>query len=252
MTTERLLQLATKAGRIMLENGGETYRVEQTINFICMAYGVENVDSFVTPTGIMSSVTDREGKTYSLIQRITERTVNLEKVRMVNELSRTVFEQNMTEIQMRDKIREIDDSTPYAIWSQYLMSAIAVAAFCLLFGGAWKDTIVAFFVGLLIQFNNQYLEGWGINRFLIRMSGGVIAALMGLLAVYLGLGEQDDKITIGAIMLLVPGLAMTNAIRDIIAEDLVSGMSRALEALFIALAISAGTGVVYKLWYVFS
>ena len=49
-------------------------------------------------------------------------------------------------------------------------------------------------------------------------------------------------------MLLVPGLAITNAIRDTIAGDLVSGIARAVEAFLTAIGVAVGTGVILSFW----
>jgi uncharacterized membrane protein YjjP (DUF1212 family) len=44
-------------------------------------------------------------------------------------------------------------------------------------------------------------------------------------------------------MTLVPGVAITNAMRDVIAGDLLAGTMKGVEALLIALALAAGTAV---------
>ncbi|MGL5677140.1 MAG: threonine/serine exporter family protein, partial [Cellulosilyticaceae bacterium] len=54
---------------------------------------------------------------------------------------------------------------------------------------------------------------------------------------------NSEAIVIGCIMSLVPGVAFTNAIRDTIGDELLSGISRGVEALFIAVAIAAGVGI---------
>ena len=91
----KILKVATLAGQMILENGGETYRVEETIWRICKIYGAEEADSFVTPTGIMASIC-HEGKIYSLTRRVQSRTVNLDKIDKVNDLSRSITLKNLS------------------------------------------------------------------------------------------------------------------------------------------------------------
>ena len=91
MDFDKVLHIATFAGRIILESGGETYRVEETICRICAAYGVRYAESFVTPTGIMVSVYDENNYTTTLVKRVTNRTVDLQKIHLVNELSRKLY-----------------------------------------------------------------------------------------------------------------------------------------------------------------
>jgi uncharacterized membrane protein YjjP (DUF1212 family) len=89
------------------------------------------------------------------------------------------------------------------------------------------------------------------NEFFTYILGGVIAALLSLLAVDLGLALHADKVIIGSIMILVPGIAIVNGIRDMIMGDLVAGISRIVEAFFIAVAIAAGSGIVLSLFHTF-
>ena len=249
METNRILRIAAYAGRIILENGGETYRVEETVCKICSAFGIKEADSFVTPTGMMISVTDATGHTASLIKRINSRTVNLEKISRVNDLSRQISKGAMTLDFVENELKIINHTKNYGERLQVFSSAFAAGFFTLLFGGTLKDFITAFIIGIVIKLLSIKLNNLKINHFFINSIGGAFAALAALTSTYYQLSDNLDKIIIGSIMLLVPGLAITNAIRDTLEGDLVSGVSRAIEALFIAGAIAVGTGVVLKLWF---
>ncbi|MBC8061982.1 MAG: threonine/serine exporter family protein [Clostridiaceae bacterium] len=248
METNRILKLSAYAGRIILENGGETYRVEETICRICAAFEIKEADSFVTPTGMMISVTDDSGHTATLIKRINSRTVNLEKISKVNDLSRLIMTKTLTLDFAENELEKIDSTNHYSKNIQILAAASAAGFFTLLFGGTLKDFFVAFIIGSLIKILSIKLNKIQINQFFINIIGGALAALSALICVSFNFADQSDKIIIGSIMLLVPGLAITNAIRDTLEGDLVSGVSRAIEALFIAGAIAVGTGVILKLW----
>jgi uncharacterized membrane protein YjjP (DUF1212 family) len=249
METNRILRIAAYAGRIILENGGETYRVEETICKICSAFGIKEADSFVTPTGMMISVTDASGHTASLIKRINARTVNLEKISKVNDLSRKISKGSMTLDFVENELKVINHTKHYNEKLQIFSAACAAGFFTLLFGGNIKDFITAFLIGIFIKAFSLKLNKLKINQFFINIIGGAFAALVALTATYFHLADNLDNIIIGSIMLLVPGLAITNAIRDTLEGDLVSGVSRAIEAFFIACAIAVGTGVVLKLWF---
>jgi len=250
METNRILKLSAFAGRIILENGGETYRVEETICRICSAFDIKEADSFVTPTGIMISITDDSGHTASLIKRINSRSVNLEKISKVNDLSRKIMTKTLTLDYVENELNKIDSIKHYSENIQILSAASVAGFFTLLFGGSLKDFFVALIIGACIKTLSVILNKIQINQFFINITGGALAAISALTCVSLNLAEHSDKIIIGSIMLLVPGLAITNAIRDTIEGDLVSGVSRAVEALFIAGAIAVGTGIVLKLWFV--
>jgi uncharacterized membrane protein YjjP (DUF1212 family) len=252
MDTGKIAHTAVAAGKIILENGGETYRVEDTILRICEAYGLKQADSFVTPTGIMVSVTDGYGQTISIIKRIKKRSVNLEKIIKVNDLSRNIKSGGYTVDNVMDQLLRIDSLNRYNMETTILFSSIVAAFFTLIFGGNPWDFFASFLVGGTIKFVTIKLDSLNINEFFVNMMGGILAACFAILCFHAGLVASLDKVIIGSIMLLVPGLAITNAIRDTLAGDLVSGITRVIEAFLIAIAIATGTGITLKIWLTFT
>jgi uncharacterized membrane protein YjjP (DUF1212 family) len=249
MDINRVIHLAAEAGKIILQNGGETYRVEETINRICTAYGLKDADSYVTPTGIMISATDTAGVTTSLVKRIKNRTVNLEKISLVNDISRRIEPEKLEVDYVFNELEKISEKQRYGAITTLFFSAVTTSFFTLLFGGNFYDFLVAFFIGMILETFIILLSKVSINSFIINVIGGAVAALFALISVRMGLATNVDKIIIGSIMLLVPGLTITNAIRDTIAGDFVSGVSRGTDALLIAVAIAVGSGTVLKLWF---
>jgi uncharacterized membrane protein YjjP (DUF1212 family) len=249
MDLNKLLKVATFAGKIMLESGAETYRVEETICRICLSFGVETADSFVTPTGIMVSISSNN-ETLSLIKRVTSRGVDLNKIDKVNNLSR-LLQDNKTNTSIKEfyeSLLEINQGDRYSVTTTLIFSSIAAGAFSYLFGGNVKDLISATLVGLVIKIITNKFEKLAINEFFINSIGGGMAALLAIILFSLGLASNIDKTIIGAIMLLVPGLAITNAIRDTIAGDYLAGITKASEAFLIAISIAVGTGAVLSFW----
>ena len=251
MDTNKIIHLAANAGKLMLENGGETYRVEETIDRICRAYGLHEAESFVTTTGIMLSVTDQYGQTTSIVRRIKIRKVDLEKVSRLNDLSRNIKSRGLTADDINDELLRIDEIKKYSTNTIVIFSSLGAAFFTLLFGGNIFDFIISFFVGGIIKWCSISLANINVNDFFINTLGGAMAAILAIMAVHFKLGFHVDKIIIGSIMLLVPGLAITNAIRDTIAGDLLAGISRAVEAFLIAIAIAVGSGIVLRLCFVY-
>lgn len=250
MSKNEIILLAAEAGKIILENGGETYRVEQTIKIICTSYGLKNAEAFVTPTGIMISAVDEDNDVTSIIKRIEKREINLEKISEVNELSRKINSEKLSLENVREQLHRINDLKHYSKSARIFFSAITTSFFTLLFSGNMKDFFVAFIIGLVMSYFIDFFNKHEVNSFFINFLGGFFASIVALFSVYLGIGMNEDKIIIGSIMLLVPGLAITNAIRDTIAGDLVSGISRSIEAVFVAVAISIGTGSAFKIWII--
>lgn len=249
MDNYKIINLASEAGKIILESGGETYRVEETMIRICDAYGLFFAESFVMPTGIIISAQDSSGKIISLVKRIKDRTVDLERISKVNDLSRSIKSKNLSLEFVERELKMISETPRFNLKTTLFFSGIAASSFTLLFGGSLFDFIISFFIGILIKSISFLLSSININQFFINVLGGAIAAFLALVSVKLNFAQNVDTIIIGSIMLLVPGLTITNAIRDTIAGDLVAGISRGVEAFLVAVAIAVGSGISLKLWF---
>lgn len=247
MDINKVLQVASFAGKIMLQSGAETYRVEETICRICSSYGVDESDSFVTPTGLMVSITHND-QIGSLVKRVTSRGVDLNKVDKINALSRKLQDEHMPIDKFNDELKSINNDDRYSLPLTLAVSSISAGIFAILFGGDFKDLIAATIIGLIIKIVQIKFQKLFINEFFINSICAGIAASMALLLSNFGIAAHIDKTIIGSIMLLVPGLAITNAIRDTIAGDFLAGITRAAEAFLIAISIAVGTGAVLSFW----
>lgn len=247
MDLNKLLHIATYAGKILLENGAEIYRVEETIMRICNAYDVENVDSFVTPTGLVVSISSNN-ETISLVKRIKNREVNLNKIDKVNDLARRIVSKNISLDDFYDELEKISIESGYNNKTLIFFSGLSAACFCIILGGHIVDFISTFIIGILIKILSLKFKRLSINEFFINFIGGTIASILAISFYLINNNVNIDKTIIGAIMLLVPGLAITNAIRDIIAGDILAGLTRAAEAFLIAISIASGTGIILSLW----
>lgn len=251
MDVNKIISIATEAGRVMLQNGGETYRVEETISRICEAYLIKNSDSYVTPTGIMVSATDIYGNNVSIIKRIRNRNIDLEKISSVNDLSRNIKSKGITADEFLEQLKIIENQPRYGYKITILASAFIAAFFTLIFGGSHGDFLASFFIGGIIQSITIYASKLDINSFFVNIIGGMVSSTLAILFVIIGISSSIDKIIIGSIMLLVPGIAITNAIRDTIAGDLVAGLARSAEAMLIAVGIAVGSGIILSFWFLY-
>lgn len=247
MDLNKLLNISTLAGKIMLESGAETYRVEETIVRIGLSFGVDDAESFVTPTGIITSLT-KDSKTVTLVRRITSRGVDLNKIDLINNLSRQVQAQSMTVDELNTELIKISQSDRYSAALTLFSSCAAAGCFALMFGGNIKDFFAAFIIGACIKIVSAVCQKLDINSFFINSLGGGLCAILAIILMKLNICANLDKTIIGSIMLLVPGLTITNAIRDTIAGDLLSGITKAAEAFLVAISIAVGTGAILSLF----
>lgn len=243
MDNRRLIKLATLAGQIILESGGEIYRVEDTITKILNSYDIRDAESFVTPTGIMVSLTDMQGDVISLIHRVSKSTVDLEKVALVNSLSRELMVVPLPLDELEMKLKEISDKEPYSIRFQLLMAALCGFSFTFLFGGGVVDAMVSLVIGIFVRLLQLGTRELKLNAVFINIIGGaLVAILVTFFTKTIPYETNQDIIIIASIMLLVPGIAFTNGIRDTLMGDYLSGVSKGMEAFLIAVGIAIGAG----------
>jgi len=239
---ELALDCCLLAGKIMMESGAETYRVEDTMIRMAVSQKMMNSHCFVTPTGIMFSPSDELATRFV---RINSRRTDLEQVALVNAVSRKLVAGEYT-LQEAYEQMQIIDQTDYlfSMKLQVLASAIASGCFMILIGGNWSDFPFAFMFGGFGFWVVEMILGQTRVKIFSEFIGSFIIAVLALLVVKIGWGTNLDTIIIGSVIPLVPGLLITNAVRDLMAGHFVSGLSNGAEAFLTAFAIGAGVAFV--------
>ncbi|WIV10774.1 threonine/serine exporter family protein [Proteiniborus sp. MB09-C3] len=246
---KRLLSMATLAGKIMLESGAETYRVEDTISRICESRSyITYSGPFVTPTGILLSIGFGDD-ILTYIQRTKSRTIDLNKIALVNEFSRNFVSSEMTIDEGFKYLEKIDSKKAYHSLTNILFGGFGAGFFSLLFGGTINDFICTFLISMLVIKTNSMLGKINMIYFINNFVAAAIGTFLAIISVKLGLGSNMDKIIIGIIMPLVPGVAITNAARDSMLGDFLAGMSRGFEAVIVALSVAFGVGLMLIIFH---
>ncbi len=247
-----VLEVAAKAGHILLENGAEITRVEDIMSRIASHYGVDSGNFFVLSNGIFTTgrankVTKSGGQasTYANVEFIPLRAIQLSKVVAVNRLSYDISNGRTTLAEARERLETIDAAPQKPAWEQILGSGIGAAGFCAVFGGGWLDCAAALVVGLLL-----YAFVLGVSsRYLSKIVGGVcnalVATLLCIICWRMGFGESLANVIIGAIMPLIPGVPFVNGVRDLANSDYIAGFTRLTDAMLGFLCIAVGVSLVF-------
>ena len=241
---QKLLNVALDLGHLLLENGAEIYRVEESIQHVLYAYGAKHVDVFAITNSITVTITLADDTCYTRLRRVYSRTTNFRVVEALNELSRYVAANRPSEEEFRRRIKEIRKIPRYSEPMMIAGFAGIALGFTLMFGGTWMDALVAVGCGALVRVIVYCMERLHTNGFFINLVSSFVVTLLAIYAVKYQVAQNSNLIIIGTLMSLVPGVAITNAMRDIIAGDVMAGTMRAIEALLIALALAIGTGIV--------
>lgn len=242
-TSEDVLEVASEAGHILLENGAEISRVEDTMERISSHYGVHTGHFFVLSNGIFTTSSSNK---YANVEFIPIRGIQLSKVVEVNRLSYRIASGKVSLTQARAELDAIRDEPMKPAWEQVVGSAFGAAGFCAVFGGGFMDCAAAFVVGTLLYLFLLFVS----SRYLSKIVGGIcnslVATLLCLASYRLGFGSSLSNIIIGAIMPLIPGVPFVNGVRDLADSDYIAGTTRLTDAMlgFFCIALGVGTSFV--------
>ncbi len=245
-STYEIIDACLLAGKIMLENGAETTRVEDTMMRMAASFGIPQSHSFVTPTAIIFSL---EGTDPTKLIRISERSTDLQKVDEVNSISRMASAREITLPETMKRLKQLEEAKgTYPMFIQVLAAAATSGCFLIMFQGQWQDFIPALISGGMGYLCAVLFQGLVQIKFFAEFLAAFVIGSLSVGFVAIGLGLDLDKIIIGSVMPLVPGVLITNAVRDLIAGHLVSGITKGTEALLTAFAIGSGIAVVFTLY----
>jgi len=242
-----LMDLAIDLGYELAMSGAETFRVEESVTRLLAAYGVDS-DVFAIPNYLMITIRTDDGTPMTRMRRIGYHGNNMDSVEKFSNLSRRFVSQTPS---LEDGHRWLADTRKscrcYPRNVRYLAHFIGACGFGLFMGGTMIDGICAGFCGLLVGIVDHYLDGLKANQFFRTISSSFLMALLAYTFGAFDIARNPDAVTIGALMLLVPGLLFTNAMRDIIYGDTNSGVNRIVQVFLIAAALSLGTAAAWSI-----
>lgn len=240
-----IIEVCMLAGKIMLQSGAETYRVEDTMARIATTLGLPRSQTYVTPTGIMFSADQTQP---AKLVRITERTTDLQKVTTVNSISRDLTSGIITAQAAYQMLQQVERAKhTYSFRMQIAAAAISSGCFAIMFRAGWSDFLPAVICGGLGFSALIYFHRLVAVKFFAEFSASFVIGLLSFLLTTAGIGQEVDKIIIGSVMPLVPGLLITNAVRDLMAGHLLSGLSKGADAFLTAFAIGTGIALVFTI-----
>ena len=240
MNPEQLISCALDVGEQMLLSGAEVGRVEDSMRLICSAYGCKRVAAFTITSSIVVSIITSEDKHITQTRRINAGKTDLTRVHRLNDLSRRICTEKPDYEYIQNRITQICSAKTYPLWFEGLASALIAGAFTMFFGGSLLDGVAACILGFLCRFLTHIMEKAGMNQVFVNVTATFILCLISSGMTRLEVGENPDNMMIGTIMLLIPGIGLTNSVRDLISGDIMSGLLRFFNALLVAAAIAAG------------
>lgn len=241
---EKLLSYAMDIGEQMLKSGAEVYRVEESLLRMCKAFGFVKMDVFTTTNSMIVTVVSADGTTFTQTRRILAISTDFEKMHRLNKLSRKICEKHISDEEIKSELDWVVSRKVYPFWLECLAYAVIAGAFTLFFGGNITEMAVSLFVGAAVRFGILLCDKTVNNRMFTKFFSAFLATLFAYIALKTNIINSVDKVIIGNIMSLIPGIGLTNALRDLFTGDSIAGLLRSIEAVLTALAIAAGYFVV--------
>lgn len=244
MEQEKLLKLGVELGHRLMDSGAEIYRVEESVARLLRAYG-QTAQVFAIPSCLIVGIETPDGQTLTKMQRIGAHGTDIEMLELCNDLCRKLCREPVPVDEALARLKELDGQRRRLSDSMVLLGYVAAAAFfALFFGGGLGDALCAGIAGLvtgLCVMNGR--SHFGSNIFFRTFISAACGSFVAMVLVRMGLGSNLWAATIGTLMVLVPGMALTNAMREIMAGDIISGVTRTAEVLLVATAIALGAAL---------
>ncbi len=236
---EKLLRTSLDIAEGIILCGGAVHRAEETIERICRANGAIHVEVFSIPSIIIASIRMPDGEYVIQTRRIYTSNNNFNTLDRLNSISRALCSNKLTLDEAQDKIREAKKLKSYPFFVSIIASMLISGAFAVFFGGTLLDAVASSVLGLIVCLLTRYIPS-AFNRltknFLLSFIIGCIANVFERI----GFCDNYDKIIIGTIMLLVPGIAFGTSMRDLLGDDTLSGTLQFIQSIVLAVVLAGG------------
>lgn len=249
--TKAVLSFAVELGDKLLRNGGEVYRVEDSVMAVLHAYDITDCDVYVLSNGIFASANESTEDGCSVIRHVPIRSVHLYRIAAINNICRKVCNKEITLEEARIELEQASTISQYSAKWLIFSTGVGCGGFGYLFGGSIADAIMACLIGFLLGHVLELLKKANTSKAVTNVLTSALVTIFALAAYYLKLPIHYDKVIIGDIMPMVPGIALTTSIRDFINGDYLSGAIKLIDALLTAFCIAVGVGIIITLANIF-
>lgn len=246
---KNVLRFALFMGELMLSNGAETNRVEDTIKRICFSRGFKYVNVFISPTSLIISDDRFDGITF--MKNVKERSINLNKIMLLNDFSRRyVADKSISAVDAIEELKRINETAyTYPDYVYYIATGIGCAGFAFIIGG---NNILNFMLtivtSIIATISYKYVMKFSSIPAFSSLIASIVIAVIATSLTSLGLISSPSTMIVGSIMPLLAGVIFIKGIRDLITGDLISGVARIAEACLTTVSVATGVGFVLDIW----
>lgn len=246
---KNVLRFALFMGELMLSNGAETNRVEDTIQRICVSRGFKYINVFISPTSLIISDDRFDGITF--MKNVKERSINLNKIMLFNDFSRKyVSDPTISAIDAIEELKRINETAyVYPDYVNYIATGIGCAGFAFIIGGNnILNFILTTITSIIAMISYKQIMRFSAIPAFSSLVASIVITVIATSLTSIGLISSPSTMIVGSIMPLLAGVIFIKGIRDLITGDLISGMARISESCLTAVSIACGVGFVLDIW----
>lgn len=236
---EIFLENVLELGRRYVATGAEAKRVEESIRRICSAYGFENAEIYAVTSLIVATIKSPDGNHYTQSVRVTRSGTDLGRLEELNAQIRYICDKKPNVYELEKEIQNYERPKPKPVL-KCLGYMLAAGGFSVFFGGSIIDGIVSALIAIAIYLMDYNFKLRNINNVVYTFIASFASGALAILITHFGFGDNADKVMIGDIMLFIPGLLLVNSVKEMLNRDIVTGLYRLVEAVFVAVAIAGG------------
>ena len=237
---EERLALVLDIAEQMVISGAEVARTEYSVRRICKSFGAVRTEALSITTSLIVTVYYDEYGSVTQTRRVEKFAYNMDRLEKMNELSREICDKKLSIEDGRKRFSELMAEKYYSFHTQILFFMLIAFTFTLFFGGSIKDALVSSFIAIIFKYIDEFARKIEINKFIPIVASSLLGGFLAIMAVRAGLADSVGKVSIGDVMLLIPGIMLTNSLRDMFGGDTITGGIRFIEATLIAIMIAVG------------
>ena len=248
MNYDKLLQTILDIGEEMIVAGAEVSRVEESVFRMCKSYGCDRINAYILLSNMQVTVETPDEQIITHIRYMERSDVNFDRLDYLNDLSRYICA-NLPEVdEMKARLEEVMNRKEQSLLLTLIGAISAASGFIVFFGGNLYDAVAGIFMAVLVVALRKFFFSRENNQLVLNFATSFVAGIFALMLMHIGIPVHEDKIMMGGIMLLIPGIAMTNAVRDMLIGDIASGLLRLSNALMVAASIACGFAMAIALF----
>lgn len=237
---EERLDLVLDIAEQMVMSGAEVARTEYSIRRICKSFGAVRAEALSITTSLIVTVYYGEYGSVTQTRRVDKFAYNMDRLEKMNALSREICDNKLSVKEGRGRFKELMNEKYYSFYHQILFFMLIAFTFTLFFGGSVKDALTSSAIAVIFKYIDEFAKKIEINKFIPIVASSLIGGFLAIVAVRMGIADSVSMVSIGDVMLLIPGIMLTNSLRDMFGGDTITGGIRFIEATLIAVMIALG------------